>query len=189
MGYDPSFGPDCPRCPVESVTLHEAMAYCAARASAEGRRACYTCDGEGAATRCRPAVGAPTNCDDRLPTEVEWLRVARATGAAVRVERCMGREPQLDPLAWYKVNAGGHPHPVGTREGSGSDGGTVYDLWGNVYEWTAPWGEPGAWARAKGGSWYHNAHHARPGHALEVPTTRRLSYVGFRCVQDVRDAG
>jgi len=178
MGYDPSFFAACPTCPVESVTLHEAMAYCATRARAEGRRACYACDGAGAEIRCRPAAAA-ADCDDRLPTPLEWLRVAQATGAAVTVEQCMSREPRLDPVAWYKVNGGGHPHPVGLLVGSGG----VYDLWGNVYEWTTPFEAPEAWAQVRGGSWYHNAHHARPGHVLEVPATRRLSYVGFRCVR------
>lgn len=180
MGYDPSFFVgDCPTCPVESVTMHEAMAYCAARAQAHGRRPCYRCEGTGAETRCRPAVDNTTSCDDRLPTPNEWLRVVQATGAAVTVEQCMSREPRLDPVAWYKVNGGGRPHPVGNLVGNGG----VYDLWGNVYEWTTPFAVPEAWGRVQGGSWYHNAHHARRSHALEVPTTQRLSYVGFRCVR------
>ncbi|HMV67810.1 MAG TPA: SUMF1/EgtB/PvdO family nonheme iron enzyme, partial [Myxococcota bacterium] len=76
MGYEPSYWGGCPRCPVESVSWHEAAAYLNKLSEAEGLPACFSCTQLDAADprsmRCQPE-GSPYACAGyRLPTEAEW---------------------------------------------------------------------------------------------------------------------
>lgn len=152
---NPSFRLGCPACPVERVTYAEAQAY------------------------CKSAGG-------RLPTEEEWERAARAGtttpfyGGALK--SCMATDPVADRIGWYKANSGGFTQPVG---GKAPNGFGLYDMSGNVYEWTST--REGSRQVVRGGSWYHNAHHARSANRMTVPPEQRLSYVGFRCVTDAED--
>jgi formylglycine-generating enzyme required for sulfatase activity len=176
MGYSPAHHDGCPRCPVERITAYEAEAYCNALSRDERRRPCYACRGARAETRCEPVAG----CDGfRLPTEVEWELAARAND--IVVTSCMGTDPEVGRVGWYKANSGGSSHPVGSKAPARG----LYDLAGNVYEWTADTNEDGE-RRMKGGSWYHNAEHARPANREAFRADKRLTYVGFRCVRDLR---
>lgn len=79
----------------------------------------------------------------RLPTEAEWEYAARA-GSRFSTPLgnidwreteagCAGPNPNLDPLAWYCWNSGGKVHPV---KGKTANGWGLYDVLGNVSEWT-----------------------------------------------------
>lgn len=92
----------------------------------------------------------------RLPTEAEWEYAARAgtTGA---------RYGDLDQVAWH-YNLGKFSRPVGTKQ---PNAWGVYDMLGNVAEWTADWLGPykpdkatdprgpltGQYRIVRGGSW------------------------------------
>ena len=53
MGYNPSHFHACGLdCPVETVTWHEAAAYCNALSAAAGLASCYTCSGSGKEAAC-----------------------------------------------------------------------------------------------------------------------------------------
>src|SRR5690606_4751031 len=54
---------------------------------------------------------------DRLPTEEEWERAARAGSQSHfyggALQSCMATDPVAGRIGWYKANSGGFSHPVG----------------------------------------------------------------------------
>ncbi len=79
----------------------------------------------------------------RLPTEAEWEYAARSGG---KDERYAGGN-DVDAVSWYDVNSGAREepppvvvgHPVGQKAPNGLG---LYDMSGNVWEWTSDWYSP-----------------------------------------------
>ncbi len=180
---DPTFGPKCENCPVDSVTHTEARAYCAARSVRLGLPPCDHCEVVDGQLTCTAIEGTCTGF--RLPTADEWEAAARGGTAgstwAGNVTVCMRHDAILSPLAWTKTTSSGFPHPTGTREPNPLG---LFDLLGNVAEWTADPADDHGTRILRGGSWYHNAEHARASAELRVSGDRRLSWAGFRCVRN-----
>lgn len=125
----------------------------------------------------------------RLPTEAEWEYAARGGTTGPRYE--------LDRITWTGENSeslvrevrGWEPNPFG-----------LYDVLGNVWEWTADWydanyyrsspskdpqGPAGGTDRsARGGAWRYYPSIARASCRGRVDPTGWNGLIGFRCVGD-----
>ena len=67
----------------------------------------------------------------RLPSEAEWEYAARAGTAT---EFLSGNIPAgLEAYVWFAQNSGKETHPVGGKQPNAFG---LYDVFGNVYEWT-----------------------------------------------------
>ena len=127
----------------------------------------------------------------RLPTEAEWEYAARAgtTGA---------RYAELENVAWYRDNSDHKPHPVGQKTPNGFK---LYDMLGNVWEWTADWYEgtytgsspvidptgPSTGERRvlRGGSWVYIASSVRASNrGSNLPAVRNFN-IGVRCTGEL----
>ncbi|MEO7415123.1 MAG: formylglycine-generating enzyme family protein [Opitutaceae bacterium] len=113
MGNNPSVARKAgPEAPVEFVSWEEATAFCAKLTARE-----------------RAAGRLPEGYVYSLPTEAQWEYACRAGTTEAHAGN-------LDEMAWYSRNAGIHPHPVAQKQ---PNAWGIYDMHGNVWEWTADW--------------------------------------------------
>lgn len=110
----------------------------------------------------------------RLASESEYEYAARAgtTGPLYG---------DVDEISWNRGNSGGHPHPVATKP---PNAWGLYDMLGNVSQWTADWKSEGQ-SRAVGvfdwdtpPEWIFVWHRA----GADAAPSLRWERVGFRCV-------
>lgn len=111
----------------------------------------------------------------RLPTGKEWEYAARAGSI-------LARYGPLDAIAWFAANSAGATHPVGLRQPNAFG---LYDMLGNVWEWTSDETIPGA-RIVRGGSWVDGDRFIR--HSVRYPSkAANANYnLGFRCVSEFR---
>ena len=164
MGYNPSYfvncdsrGPD--NCPVEGLDWHESAAYANAVSDAAGLQECYTCTGSGTNVECYGALN-PYDCMGyRLLTEAEWEGAARC-GTDTKYA---GLDTYTD-VAWTYENSSSNTHTVAELAPNACG---LYDMSGNVGEWTQDWfddyplgsatdpigAESGFYRVSRGGDW------------------------------------
>jgi formylglycine-generating enzyme required for sulfatase activity len=127
----------------------------------------------------------------RLPTEAEWEYAARAgsTGAYYFGDD----ESQLENYAWYGYNSYDTTHPVGQKL---PNAWGLYDMLGNVWEWTGDWYEEryyanspsadptgpssGAYRVTRGCGWFRDAKRCRSAYRDWREPGSHDDSVGFR---------
>lgn len=126
-----------------------------------------------------------TNMIFSLPTEEEWEYAARG-GRNSQGFKYMGSN-DIDEVAWYRDNAEGATHPVGEKKPNELG---LYDMSGNVWEWT----ETPAHSYAsdiesggtifirRGGSWWHDSKNCRVSRRYASDHTKKTSGLGLRVV-------
>jgi formylglycine-generating enzyme required for sulfatase activity len=154
--------------PVVGVSWHDAMAYCA----------------------WRTASGDP----QRLPTEAEWERAARA-GTEGAAFPCGETIPGWIPEGGRGPLAGPWPVTLGEPNAFG-----LYGIAANVHEWCADWHDRGYYAASpernprgpasgvrrasRGGSWRHAVTISRCAARSKIDPSFRYTDYGFRPVRE-----
>jgi formylglycine-generating enzyme required for sulfatase activity len=107
----------------------------------------------------------------RLPTEAEWEYLAR--GGKGSTAYFFGDDPKdLEEYAWFKANSPDEDHPPGTTHKCGSKKPNpfgLYDVYGNVWEWTLDQYDPKAYEKRAA-----NPLSLRP---VTVPTADKWAHV------------
>jgi formylglycine-generating enzyme required for sulfatase activity len=196
-------------CPMETVTWHEAVAYCNALSTNAGLTTCYSC-GSGAKISCTTkAIYSGSKlyaCPGyRLPTEAEWEYAYRAGSTSAiyptsasggTLAQCKKDDPNLSKIAWYAVNTGAFSM---TAKGKLPNAWGLYDMAGNVAEWTQDWylqdlGSapqtdpvnvlgPTAERIVRGGDYGSLAQNLRAASRWAHQPDKPIAGIGFRCVR------
>ena len=131
-----------------------------------------------------------------LPSEAQWEFVARMRGLANGDYSHGNTDKNLGEYAWYSANSNGTTHPVGQKKPIIINGKPIYDMHGNVWEWTLDaWGNPpggidplavgqsDSGRVVRGGCRGNDARYLRSGTRSFYGPGDRFGHLGFRLVR------
>ena len=131
-----------------------------------------------------PAVKA-SSLVFRLPTDVEWEYACRAGATGKFCKLADGTEitaMTLDKVAWYADNSDNKTHPVGLKQPNSFG---LYDMHGNVWEWTLT--TAGGGDRVyRGGGWLNSARNCETSFLNRSSPDSRSNDIGFRLCAEKR---
>lgn len=159
--------------PVESVSWLDAVRFCNLLSQAAGFSECYDLCGDGA-----DAAAILAGDGYRLPSEAEWEYACRA-------ETKGPRYGEIDSIAWYHENSGGHVHEVGTKQ---PNAWGVYDMLGNVWEWCSDQYDPqvyGSYRVFRGGGWADRERGCLATNRRRSHPTFKVDDLGFRLARSL----
>jgi formylglycine-generating enzyme required for sulfatase activity len=230
-GFNPSHYPLVgrkPQLPVETVSWYDALLCANEFSAAQGYAACFeltgvvcadgqavddpaTCRSHGGIESAAVALNGAASVYDcegfRLPTEAEWEYAARAgTGTDfytgnVANPGCDPLDANLDAIGWYCGNAKWATQEVGQKK---PNTWGLYDMLGNVDEWTADWyapdyggaavdptGPDSGWFRVVRGCHvrFSGATECRAAHRAGHTPDYRIHYTGFRLARTLPSTG
>jgi formylglycine-generating enzyme required for sulfatase activity len=115
----------------------------------------------------------------RVPNEREWIygTLAGADPSWVR----LGTYGAVNEIAWYAENSGGSTHPVGTKRPTAFG---LYDMLGNVAQWTSSSDDVGRTRRVYGASFASPEAMVSVTNFFALPHRTSNPSVGFRCVKN-----
>ena len=139
----------------------------------------------GEATEFVRRLSKMTNLIFSLPSEEEWEYAARG-GRKSRGYKYAGSN-DIDEVAWYRDNGDGTTHPVGEKKPNELG---LFDMSGNVWEWTATPAHSyasdvnagGTIFIRRGGSWWHEAKNCRVSRRYASDHSKKTSGLGLRVV-------
>ena len=206
MGTNPSYfgGTDRLSLPVEKVSWFNAIEYCNRRSMQEHLTPCYSYSTYGTNPNNWPSGWNETDsthtnvhCDwdangYRLPTEMEWMFAAK--GGNQSKGYIYSGSNTLNIVAWYSDNSDHKTHTVGIKVANELG---IYDLSGNVSEWTwdiygdypsedqtNPYGaDNGSTRVSRGGSWNNDADFCTVSDRGDDEATHTEFDIGFRVLR------
>ena len=108
-----------------------------------------------------------------LPTQAQWESACHAGSAT---EFCGAQ--QFETVAWFLKNSGARTHPVGQKQPNGLG---LYDMNGNVWEWTDECSNDDCRYRIlRGGSWTFDPQYPRAHKRIVIDASLRSNDYGLR---------
>jgi formylglycine-generating enzyme required for sulfatase activity/serine/threonine protein kinase len=124
----------------------------------------------------------------RLPSEAEWEYACRA-GTSTPFSsgpELSSSQANFDGTRPYGPAPAGPFRQATTKAGSFEPNAWgLYDMHGNVWEWTSDWYTPGTHRALRGGSWNNSGHLCRSARRQKYAPDFRGDNVGFRVALDV----